>query len=54
MKQRYASYDSGIGAQIEQRSVGLEELAQYALSKGEPQLASGRQEMLENLINDFI
>jgi xylose isomerase len=54
MKQRYASYDSGIGAQIEQRSVGLKELAQYALGQGEPKLASGRQEMLENLINDFI
>jgi xylose isomerase len=24
------------------------------LSNGEPSLASGRQEMLENLVNDFI
>ena len=30
------------------------ELEQYALSNGEPSLASGRQEMLENLVNDFI
>jgi xylose isomerase len=29
-------------------------LEQYALSNGEPSLASGRQEMLENLVNDFI
>jgi xylose isomerase len=53
-KQRYSSFDSGIGAQIENGEVGLEELSAYALSNGEPSTQSGRQEMLENLINDFI
>ncbi|MFP4541655.1 MAG: xylose isomerase [Opitutales bacterium] len=53
-QKRYASYDAGIGAKIEKREVGLVELSEYALGAGEPQLASGRQEMLENLINDFM
>jgi xylose isomerase len=55
VKQRYASWDSGIGKDIERGRVGFEELEQHALSLGEvktPQ--SGRQEMLENLINEFI
>jgi xylose isomerase len=54
VKERYASFDSGIGARIEAREVGLEELTAHALAHGEPTLASGRQEMLENMINDFI
>jgi 2,4-dienoyl-CoA reductase-like NADH-dependent reductase (Old Yellow Enzyme family) len=53
-KQRYSSFDSGIGAKIEAGEVGLEELSEYTLQNGEPQTQSGRQEMLENLINDFI
>jgi xylose isomerase len=53
-KARYSSFDSGIGAKIEAGEVGLEELSAYALSNGEPETKSGRQEMIENLINDFI
>jgi len=53
-RQRYSSFDSGIGAQIENGEVGLEELSAYALGNGEPETQSGRQEMLENLINDFL
>ncbi len=55
VKNRYSSYDSGIGAKIRSRSTNFEELEKHALSLGEgPQTASGRQEMLENLLNDFI
>ena len=54
LKNRYASFDSGIGAKIEAGSVGLAELSEYALGNGEPALASGRQEMLENILNEFI
>ena len=52
--QRYSSYDSGIGEKIESRSVGLKELEAYALENGEPEVPSGRQEFLENLVNEFI
>jgi xylose isomerase len=52
--QRYASYDSGFGADIEQRKVGFKELEKLAHKLGEPQPKSGRQEYLENLLNTFL
>jgi xylose isomerase len=55
VKQRYSSYDGGIGRQIERRKVGFKELSDYALKMGEVKTnQSGRQEFLENLINEFI
>jgi xylose isomerase len=51
---RYASWDSGIGAKIEGKSIGLAEISKHVLTQPEPTLASGRQELLENLINEFI
>ncbi|MCB1094623.1 MAG: xylose isomerase [Verrucomicrobiae bacterium] len=54
VKDRYSSYDSGIGAQIEAGSIGFKELEAHTLANGEPSIKSGRQEMLENLVNDFI
>ena len=54
VKERYASFDTGIGADIEAGKVDFESLEKYALSQNEPKIASGQQEMLENLINEFI
>ena len=55
VKQRYASWDSGIGAKIEKGKVTLSDLEKYMLEKGEADAnTSGRQEFLENLINEFI
>jgi xylose isomerase len=55
VRQRYSSYDSGVGQQIEQGSVGFSELEQYMLEKGEAAAnESGRQELLENIINYYI
>lgn len=55
VKNRYASWDTGIGRQIERGEVGFAELEKYALKMGEVRTnQSGRQEMLENLINEFI
>jgi xylose isomerase len=54
VKQRYSSYDSGIGAQIEKGEVGFAELEAWTLKNGEAMIGSGRQEMLENLVNEFI
>jgi xylose isomerase len=51
---RYASYDSGAGADFENGRLTLEDLRNYAVQNGEPKLISGRQEYLENLINRFI
>jgi len=52
---RYASWDDGIGARIEKRQVGFKQLRQYMLKKGETAPnASGRVEMLENILNEYI
>ena len=51
---RYTSYDSGIGSEIESRSTTLDALDMHAQGIDAPQLASGRQEMLENIINDYL
>jgi len=54
VSKRYSSWDSGIGSKIESGEVGFTELSEYSLSNPEPTVESGRQEMLENLINEFI
>lgn len=55
VKQRYSSYDSGVGAEIEKGTASFETLSKYVLDKG--QIApnqSGRQEWLENLVNEYL
>ncbi|MFO0906024.1 MAG: xylose isomerase [Pirellulales bacterium] len=55
VKQRYSSWDSGIGAEIEAGRADFQSLEKYMLAKGEAaRNQSGRQEMLENLINRFL
>jgi xylose isomerase len=51
---RYSSWDSGIGAKIEAKQTSLDELSAYALGNGEPTIGSGRQELMENILNEFI
>jgi xylose isomerase len=53
-KQRYASYDSGKGKEFEDGKLKLEELRTIALAEGEPKIISGKQEMYEQLINQYI
>lgn len=53
-KERYSSFDSGKGKEFEQGKLSLENLRNYAIENGEPELRSGRQEWLENLINQYI
>jgi xylose isomerase len=53
--ERYASWDTGIGADIEAGKVGYAELSQYMLEKGDSDAnISGRVEYLENILNEFI
>jgi len=54
IKQRYSTWDNGIGAEVEAGKTTLGDLEKYALSNGEPTIASGRQEVLESIINDMI
>jgi len=54
VKERYSSFDSELGNKIESGTCSFEELEKVALANGEPKLKSGRQEMLENLVNEFL
>ena len=55
VKNRYRSWDEGIGAEIEGCQANFRTLEAYMLEKGASQPnESGRQEMLENLINRYL
>ncbi len=55
VQQRYASWDSGIGAEIEQGKHNFKSLEQYMLAKGDvAPNTSGRQELFENVVNRYI
>ena len=53
-KTRYASFDSGNGADFENGKLALEDLRKLAELAGEPVQISGKQELLEQLINWYI
>lgn len=54
LNQRYASFDSGSGADFEKGELELEDLRSIAEKQGEPEQQSGHQEYYENLINQYI
>lgn len=51
---RYASYDAGKGADFEAGKLTLENLREIASEVGEPAQISGKQELVEQLINWYI
>ena len=52
---RYASFDSGFGADIEHGRTGFKQLEKLVLGKlDEPKLRSGKQEYLENLLSRYL
>ena len=53
-KDRYSSFDSNNGAAFEAGSLNLNDLYQIALENGELDLQSGKQELFENIINQYI
>mgnify|MGYP001319064170 CR=1 FL=1 len=53
-QERYASFDEGSGKKFEEGKLKLEDLRDLALQMGEPAVRSGKQELLENLINQYI
>jgi len=53
-KQRYASFDSGKGKEFETGKLSLEDLRSHAIATGEPKKTSGKQELYENILNQFI
>ncbi len=54
VKNRYSSFDSGKGADFENGKLTLEDLRDIATAGSDPEMISGKQEMLENLINQYM
>lgn len=54
VSERYSSYRDGIGKKIEEGTATLTELAEYALTIKDLKVGSGRQEYLENIVNDVM
>jgi len=53
-KERYASFDSGAGADFAAGKLGLADLAALSGKLGEPKQTSGKQERYENLLNQYL
>lgn len=51
---RYASFDKGLGKDFELGKLSLSELHAYTHKHGEPLQISGKQELFENIINQYI
>jgi xylose isomerase len=52
--ERYASWQKPLGAEILAGKASYDSLEQWVLENGEPTLKSGRQEMLEIILNDYL
>ena len=53
-KDRYNSFDSGNGKQFESGKLTLENLSEIAFNSKFPKQVSGKQELFENIVNQFI
>ena len=54
VQKRYAGWDTAFGKKIARGQLGFAELEAYTIKNGEPKLQSGRQELLENILNEYL
>jgi len=54
LEDRYGGYADGIGKEITTGRAKLGQLREYALQRGLPKLSSGRQEHLEDVLNQYM
>ena len=54
LKKRYESFDSGDGKKFENGKLKLEDLYSLAIKNGEIPLKSGKQELIENILFNYI
>jgi xylose isomerase len=54
VKKRYASFNSGAGAKFEKGELSLEDLARLGSTYGNAGITSGKQERLENILNQYL
>ena len=52
--ERYSSFDSGKGKEFEEGKLDFKDLYEIAKENGELTLQSGKQELFENIINQYI
>ncbi len=52
--ERYGSFDSGNGKAFEEGKLTLEDLRNIAIQSGEPEQISGKQELYESILNQYI
>ena len=53
-KERYSSFDSGKGKDFENGKLSMQDLYKIAQDNGELKLQSGKQELFENIVNQYI
>jgi xylose isomerase len=51
---RYSSFNSGNGKAFEEGKLSMQDLYKIAQENGELSLKSGKQELFENIINQYI
>lgn len=51
LKERYASFDAGMGKDFEDGKLTLEDLVSHARQSGEPRQTSGKQELYETIVS---
>ncbi|XP_077971274.1 xylose isomerase-like [Styela clava] len=54
VKERYATFSSGLGAKVKSGAATLEECAEYIEKNGNPRLISGKQEKMESILNRYL
>ena len=54
LRKRYESFDSGNGKKFEDGKLNLDDLYKFAKNNGELPLRSGKQELIENIIFNYI
>ncbi|XP_014776218.1 xylose isomerase [Octopus bimaculoides] len=54
VKERYSSFNSGIGKKITDGNTSFEELEEYIMSHGEPTVSSGQQEHYQSMVNHYL
>ena len=54
LENRYKSFDNGLGKKFESGELSLEDLYEIAHKNPDPKLISGKQELIENLINQYL
>lgn len=54
LETRYTSFSSGIGGKISAGTATLEECEEFVLKTGEPKKLSGKQELVEHILNRYL